>query len=184
MKLSILLFAALAPFSVPRPPQEPRPPRQADAPESGPAPEGAAQGPFELDAKLSALLGGQTAETVDFEVLGERPPLPEMRLRGLVRMKGRTRYAALIELDGIGTFTRREGERLSFTLRGQRVAAVPAPGAPSAAAPAARPGVRSAPAPTQRMVAVDQPIVMRIAKVSTDGVLVEVGSLGQYLVIR
>ncbi len=135
--------------------------------------------PFVPDENLRALLENQNPDAPpEFEVLQERPPLPAMRLRGMLRMKGATGYAALIELDGIGSFTRHEGERLSFTLRGARVLTVP-PSAPSASS---APATGSATAP--RAVIMDQPIVLRIVRIDTDGVLAEVGSLGQFLVIR
>jgi hypothetical protein len=170
--------------------------RQEPAPAPAAAPPPAAQpqeSPFQADEALRKLLD-QRPSGEDFEPLGDRPALPEMRLRGLVRMKGKEKPAALIELKGIGTFTAREGEKLSFSLPGRLVSAHSDPG-PGATRPNTPTG-RDGPAPTQSetslvssashgvVVREQIPIALRIERVAPDGVLVEVGTLGQFVVIR
>jgi hypothetical protein len=151
------------------------------------------ESPFAADEDLRKLLDARPPGD-DSEPLGDRPALPEMRLRGLVKMKGKEKPAALIELRGIGTYTAREGEKLSFSLPGRTISARPDP----SAAPGSQgrlPG-RDGGTPTggetsvvssasHGVVVREQiPIALRIEHVGPDGVLVEVGTLGQYLVIR
>ncbi len=150
----------------------------APQPEPAAPAEPAARDPFAADPALLELLGRAPAQPDDFQPLEERPGLPPMRLRGLVQMRGAERPAALVEIEGVGTYTTREGERLSFTLRGARRA-------PAAAAPPSEDGARArSVSASGGVLRSDLPIVLRVEHVGRDGVVVEVGSLGQYLVIR
>ncbi|MEZ6194824.1 MAG: hypothetical protein R3F20_03705 [Planctomycetota bacterium] len=160
-----------------------------DAPAPPPDRNGKTESPFKLDDVLEKLLGAKRPESPEeFHRLEERPALPAMSLRGLVRMKGRKTYAALVEIEGVGRYTVRDGDRLAFTVTARRPAGpVAAPTKPTPAAGAA-PGdprvvVENPPAPrVSRLESV--PLVMKILHVGRDGVVVELGTVGEVLIIR
>jgi len=191
---SILLLALLLASTQDAAKQPAEHGKEEPAPAASPPPAAHPQeSPFQVDEALRKLLD-QRPSGEDFEPLGDRPALPEMRLRGLVRMKGKEKPAALIELKGIGTFTAREGEKLSFTLPGRLVSAHsdPRSGAAHQNAPTGRDG--KAPTESETSLASSAshgivvreqiPIELRIERVAPDGLLVEVGNLGQFVVIR
>ncbi len=149
----------------------------------------------------------------EFNPLPQRPTLPTMKLKGLLRLKGRDKQAALVEVGDVGTYAVREGERLAFTVNARMT--MPRP-QPAPGTPGAQPGATGAGVPTDRPTREDlqaekrkeaqgQPttgtgaratpnqgvvvnnqmsIVLRIVRVSSDGVFVEVGSPGELLIIR
>lgn len=218
-----LVFTMALPLRAQDAPPVPQdPPRSTRAPEGAPAGTQASQGeasvpqaadPFRADATLRSALGADRPGAGSFEPLGQRPTLPEMHLRGVVRMAGRDKPAALVEVAGFGSYTARQGDTISFTLP---VRALPVPGpaatgdghanrtalvrhatvppAQDAPTPDPRNPQRNTPSPAAGQVAspgsgsvlVGQqlPIVLRVLRIDRDGVVVEIGTLGQYVVIR
>ena len=134
------------------------------------------QDPFVADDALRQALGADGAKQSadDFTPLGNTPAMPEMRLRAIVKMANKEKSAAVLEIKGVGSYTVREGEKLSFTLTGHFVTQ----NAPS------RSGTARAPANTAASVRSQIPIALRIDRIASDGVVVEVGTLGELLIIR
>ena len=195
---------------VPPPPQEPVPAAKSAA-AAAPSPS-----PFAPDAELRAALGGNQAAAETFQPLNDRPVLPEMHLRGIVRLAHKSQPAALIEVRGFGSYTARQGDSIAFTLPSQRLA-VPVAQRNAADAPTVAPVVEGpvrsadelrktsdqraagseqaaatsstaanvrASAGVGVLVSTQIPIVLRVVRVDRDGVVVEIGTLGQLLVIR
>ena len=134
-----------------------------------------AQDPFAPSPQLQRALDaeqGNERGSGDFRVLDEAPALPEMHLRGVVKLEGRAVAAAVIELDGLGHYVVREGESLSFTLQWTRVVPTSAPVADGAPPPA----------PVLRKESI--PIALKVQRIGRDSVQVQVGTLGEVLVIR
>jgi hypothetical protein len=143
------------------------------APQEGAKPQ--AQDPFAPSPQLQRALDaeqGNERGSGDFRVLDEAPALPEMHLRGVVKLEGRAVAAAVIELDGLGHYVVREGESLSFTLQWTRVVPTTAPVADGAPPPA----------PVLRKESI--PIALKVQRIGRDSVQVQVGTLGEVLVIR
>lgn len=172
----------------------------AFAQESQPADGAKEKSPFQPDEALKRLLEGEKAPEKPgdtFQPLPDPPALPEMGLKGIVRLRGREKFAALVDIGGVGTYTVRENDKLSFTLPGRSIA-VPnrtdAGGTPSGTANVttspnqtatskSTPSVRTG---TGRGVLMREqvPVALKIVHVGPDGVLVEVGTLGEVLIIR
>ncbi|MCA8953864.1 MAG: hypothetical protein KDE27_30410 [Planctomycetes bacterium] len=205
-RLLPLLYALAGPLLAQQPPE-------ATAPTTPAAP----ANPFVADEEIQRLLGGTKPDPLAFQPLAERPALPDMRLRGIVRLKRKAQPAALVELTGYGSYTVRQGESISFTLPGRALAAprvdptgrtgqqgptapstTPKPelwatssqrerlkelgAGPTAATTAGTPATTGA----GRGVTISEPIpiVLRVERIEKDGVVVEIGTMGQYLVIR
>jgi len=122
------------------------------------------QDPFEADEKVRRVLSGQERED-GFVPLDGGVALPAMKLKGLVKMKGKSTTAS-VEIDGIGSFVVREGEKLIFSLSGRVVK-------PS--------GKKAAGAVEMRE---QIPIALLVTDISRDGVIVEVGTLGETMIIK
>lgn len=125
--------------------------------------------PFEIDEALRRLLEGPDS---DYEPLAEQPLLPAMRLKGVLGLHGK-QLVALVEIDGVGTFLAREGGRILFTIQGRVVAREER----REDAP-----VTGGPPPRRRLRSL--PIALLVREVTPEAVVVEVGTLGQTLVIR
>lgn len=169
VQIALVVFAA----------QEPGTPSAAA--QSAPA-----RSPFEIDPALRQALAPDedSGEAGAFTPLADAPVMPVMRVRGVVKMRERSKPAAILEVEGVGRYTVREGERVSFSLAGKSSRALAVRARPqdgprrgseaSAAAPAA-------PAPAVRQ---QIPIVLRVLEIANDGVIVEVGTLGERMIIR
>lgn len=134
-----------------------------------------AQDPFAPSAELQRALDADAnagRRAGDFRALDEAPTLPEMHLRGVVKLEGRPVPAAVIELDGLGYYVVREGESLSFTLQWTRVVPAQASGVDGA--------LPVAPVLCKEPI----PIALKVQRIERDSVQVQVGTLGEVLVIR
>src|SRR5262249_30311223 len=108
--------------------------------------------------------------------------LPEMRVKGVIQVAGRGRIAAMIEVQGVGTFTAHEGDKLAFSVEGARPAAAAAPNRGKTGDASSAAGAGAAATSAARATV---PVVLRVDRIAPDGVVVvEVGSLGKLLVIR
>lgn len=169
----MLSFATWIVLSAPVPaslaPQSPQTPAKDAAPAN----------PFQPDEALRKLLGDGDAKRDDgFTPLDEAPSLPAMRVKAIVQMRSRGKPAAVVEVVDVGTYTVREGERLSFSMPGR--AMTQSPLQPRAARDSRAPATSSSPLAVRQQI----PIVLRIDKIAPDGVVVEVGTLGELLIIR
>jgi len=123
--------------------------------------------PFTPSATLARRIGVGADGFVPFE---QRPTLPQMKLRGILKMKDKPGYTASVFVEAIGTYVAREGGQIVFSQSGSVVASNA-----DVAAPNGRSPVR---------LATTIPIVLKVQRVSPEGVVVEVGTLGQTMVIR
>lgn len=129
------------------------------------------------------LSGGKTRSPKDeFQRLQNVPQLPEMKLLGIIKMQKKAKPAAMIEVKGVGSYLIHEGDKLGLTLR---VTAVDSPADRDIRIVAVSDGSASRPSAATNVLLKNQiPVVLRIDKIAGDGVVVEVGTLGEYLVIR
>lgn len=144
--------------------------QDAGAPQQEPAPESSS--PFDPSpALLQALSKDEPAKASEFQRLDSFPALPEMRLRGLVKMRAKDRPAALIEVTGLGYLTVHEGENVTLNLPWKHVSL-------------ATPTKRTGPASPDAFVRQQLPVALRIEHIDAVGVTVEVGTLSERMVIR
>src|SRR5262245_22744397 len=73
--------------------------------------------PFRPEGSLRAPDRSRGSQGDEFQRLQSVPELPEMRLRGILKMKKKTRPAAMIEVTGVGSYLVHEGDKLGLTLR-------------------------------------------------------------------
>lgn len=146
--------------------------------------------PFRPDDELARLLGEKKDDGDPYRTLKERPVLPAMHLRGLLRMRGKDDTAALIEIEGVGSYTVRKDERLAFTTQVRLTGPVSNEPVPTARTEgSAATGVADSPPKTpaaqvRGIVYEGFPIVLLVKMVGREGVLVEVGTLGELMIIR
>lgn len=140
-----------------------------DAATSPPAtakPEGSSdKDPFRPDEKVRRVLAGDERED-GFVPLEGGAALPGMKMKGIVKLKGKPTVAS-VEVDGVGSFVVREGEKIVFSLSGRVVA-------PKSA------GGKAGAVEMREQI----PIALLVKEISRDGVVVEVGALGETLIIR
>lgn len=146
-----------------------------EAPASAPA-----KDPFQPAEDLARALGERRAASGEFRPLDDRPQLPAMKLKGTLKMKSKASPAAAIQVEGAGSYVVREGGQLAFSI--DAVSLRPSRVAPSPAAGAAAKQANGALA--QELVREQLPIALRVQRITADGVLVEVGTLGTTLIIR
>lgn len=159
--------------------------------------------PFKADEDVKSLLDQKEPAPAadDFRRLDVRPQLPEMKLRGLIRVGGSTKIAALIEITGVGTYSAREGDKLAFSVPARGAAIRPpaekkkdeTTAAPNRederarareAAKSGQKGVTTVDDPGLAPIQSTIPVVLKVGGVTRDGVTVEVGTLGEILIIR
>jgi hypothetical protein len=138
--------------------------------------------PFRPSEAMLRALGGVESTTASgsadgFRHLENVPQLPRMHLRGVLKMKQHDKPAALIEVDDLGHYSVREGESFSFTLAWHQVV----PNVPARSTSDDAPARQS---PLPAVLSSQIPVVLRVERIERDGVIVEVGTLGERLVIR
>lgn len=137
--------------------------------------------PFAVDDTLRRALGTKSPE--GFEKLESKPTLPKMKLKGYLAMAGKPSPAVAIEIEGVGTYVARKDSKIAFSLSGRF--ATPAPKSPNPPSAATGPNGTNGPPEASRVVVREQmPIVLLVKDISPEGVVVEVGTLGETLVIR
>lgn len=116
----------------------------------------------------------------EFQHLQSLPQLPEMKLLGIIKMQKKDRPAAMIDVKGVGTYLIHEGDKLGLTLRGQAEATTG-----DRDIRIVRSGDETSSRPSSASIIKNQvPVALRIDKISSEGVTVEVGTLGEFLIIR
>lgn len=123
--------------------------------------------PFTPSPAIARRIGVGEDGFVPFE---QRPVLPAMKLRGILKMKDSPGYTASVFVDSIGTYVVRDGGQIVFSQGGSVVVSNADVNPASSRAPA--------------RLATTVPIVLKVQRVSPEGVVVEVGTLGQTMVIR
>ncbi len=145
-------------------------------PQNGPPPTSPAKpDPFAVDDTLRKALGANSQD--GFEKLESKPTLPKMKLKGYLAMAGKPSPAVAIEIDGVGTYVARKDSKIAFSLSGRFATAAPK-------TPAAESGPSKTPEASRVVVREQMPIVLLVKDISPEGVVVEVGTLGETLVIR